>query len=225
MLPSEMLHALQHAGNYVVSAQRDGETVGATIGFFGHYEEQLHLHSHITGVSGNSQLASVGHALKLHQRAWCLDRGITTVTWTFDPMVRRNAYFNIAKLGAEVAVFRPNYYGVMTDGVNASDETDRVLVHWRLLDETSTTPAGAARLARKARPWLSVGVDQEPVVTETQDIGWCDIPDDFSALRLTDPPRARRWRHALRGTLGAALGEGGSVIGFSRDHGYLVRRT
>lgn len=57
------------------------------------------------------------------------------------------------------------------------------------------------------------------------DLGWCELPDDFTALRLAGPHKARRWRHALRGTLGAALGIGGRVVGFSRDSGYLVRRT
>ena len=39
-------------------------------------------------------------ALKQHQRAWALSQGIREVTWTFDPLVRGNARFNLVKLGA-----------------------------------------------------------------------------------------------------------------------------
>ena len=76
----------------------------------------------------------MGFALKLHQRAWCLDRGITLMEWTYDPLVARNAYFNLSKLGATVAEYLPDFYGVMGDGINRFDESDRILVHWPLED-------------------------------------------------------------------------------------------
>ncbi len=41
----------------------------------------------------------VGHALKLAQRAQCLDQDIHLVRWTFDPMIARNAWLNLGKLG------------------------------------------------------------------------------------------------------------------------------
>ena len=44
----------------------------------------------------------IGRAIKLHQREWAAANGIATIVWTFDPLVRRNAWFNIAVLGADV---------------------------------------------------------------------------------------------------------------------------
>src|SRR4029077_16138055 len=74
----------------------------------------------------------VGFALKLAQRAVCLDHGIDEVRWTFDPLVARNARFNLAKLGAEgVAVFR-EFYGPMEARRNPEDRSDRFEVRWRL---------------------------------------------------------------------------------------------
>ena len=63
----------------------------------------------------------VGRALKLAQRAHCLDVGIEEVRWTFDPMVARNARFNLVKLGAEATRLLPDFYGEMTDRLNRDD--------------------------------------------------------------------------------------------------------
>ena len=57
----------------------------------------------------------VGHALKMHQRRWALERGLSTITWTFDPLVARNAYFNLAKLGATPVHYYEDFYGELGD--------------------------------------------------------------------------------------------------------------
>ena len=74
----------------------------------------------------------VGLALKQHQRRWALGRGIMTIEWTFDPLVRRNAYFNLVKLGARVVGYEPAFYGAMHDAFNDGDDTDRAVVRWNL---------------------------------------------------------------------------------------------
>src|SRR5205814_244313 len=97
ILPVGVLRAMLHAGNYGAAAYRDSELVGAVVGFLGQDRSGPYLHSHILGVSAKKQGSNAGFALKMHQRAWCLDIGIRKVTWTFDPLVRRNAYFNLQK--------------------------------------------------------------------------------------------------------------------------------
>ena len=52
--------------------------------------------------------------------------------WTFDPLVARNAYFNLHKLGAVADRFERNFYGEMTDTLNRGERTDRVVVRWDL---------------------------------------------------------------------------------------------
>jgi hypothetical protein len=66
------------------------------------------LHSHVTGVVDSMRHAGVGRAIKLHQRDWAAERGLDWITWTFDPLVRRNAWFNIAILGADVHSYLPD---------------------------------------------------------------------------------------------------------------------
>jgi predicted GNAT superfamily acetyltransferase len=137
---ADVLRALAHAGCYVAAAHERDRLVGASAGFLGGANGDLHLHSHITGVAPDAQGRHIGLALKLHQRQWCLDRGIDVVTWTFDPLVRRNAWFNLHRLGADVVEFVPDFYGAMTDGINAGEASDRCVVRW-LLPDAAARPA------------------------------------------------------------------------------------
>src|SRR5215207_2218313 len=111
----DLLCALAFTGQYVVTARRGGELVGGAVGFRTEEGGSPRLHSHITGVRPFAQGGNVGFALKLHQRVWALRRGLTGINWTFDPLVRRNAYFNLTKLGATAELYRVNAYGQMAD--------------------------------------------------------------------------------------------------------------
>lgn len=106
-----------------------GPMVGASFAFHG---ADGHLHSHVTGVLADWQGRGLGLLTKLHQRAWCLQHGIARVTWTFDPLVQRNAHFNLERLGVSLVEYLPSFYGPMTDGINAGDDTDRAFVVWHL---------------------------------------------------------------------------------------------
>ena len=146
---TELLRALTKAGNYVAGAYDGSELVGACVGFFG-APAGRELHSHIAGVSRAALGRSVGFALKLHQRAWALRHGVATIAWTFDPLVSRNAYFNLAKLAATPAEYLPNFYGGMHDGINGGDETDRLLVRWDLESPSVRAASAGAVQARDA---------------------------------------------------------------------------
>lgn len=114
----EMVRAISYAGGYVAGAFDEDQLVGASVGFLG---SDLHLHSHITGVTAAAQSHGVGYLLKHHQREWCLERGISTIEWTYDPSIARNAWFNLQRLGADVVSFEPDFYG---------DGADRFVVRW-----------------------------------------------------------------------------------------------
>ncbi|MCA1708195.1 MAG: GNAT family N-acetyltransferase, partial [Actinobacteria bacterium] len=115
VITSSLARAFAHSGNYVSAAFRDGQMLGASVGFLGQDQSDFHLHSHVTGVGPSVQTKGVGFVLKQHQRAWALERGLRTIRWTFDPLVSRNGYFNITKLGAEIVGYYPNFYGAMLD--------------------------------------------------------------------------------------------------------------
>lgn len=126
-----LLIALEHAGNYAVGAYQDNDMVAAAIGFFGSPAASM-MHSHIAGVSAAAKGNGVGAAMKLHQRLWCLERGVTTLEWTFDPLILRNAGFNLNRLGAQLEEYLPQFYGQMRDATNVGQGSDRALIRWHL---------------------------------------------------------------------------------------------
>lgn len=229
-LGPELVRAMSAAGSYVaVAADPSGAVVGASLGFIGFHEGRIDLHSHITAARPSAR-GGVGYALKMHQRAWALERGIDTIRWTFDPLVRRNAWFNLAKLGARIAEYLPDFYGTMTDGVNAGDKSDRCLAEWQLVGPAAVAAARGERqdvdeataLAAGAVAALAVGEDGGPRRGPSGRVLLCAIPDDILALRASDPDAASSWRSAVRDVLGGALAEGLAVEGITRSGSYVL---
>jgi predicted GNAT superfamily acetyltransferase len=170
-VPFELLRAMRHSGTYVGGAYRGTELVGAAAGLLA---DDGSLHSHILAVRPAARGRRVGFAVKLHQRSWALERGITTVTWTFDPLVRRNAQLNLVTLAARAEGYLEDFYGAMGDDLNAGAPSDRLLVSWPL---TEADVAAAAEGARRFAPepdaqtvlLLSEGAAGEPATAATPD--------------------------------------------------------
>jgi predicted GNAT superfamily acetyltransferase len=232
IMAPEALTALAHAGAQVSGAYRDGELVGATAAFLGLADDgEVFLHSHVTGVLPGADGRGVGRALKWHQRAWCLQRGIGRVRWTFDPLIRRNAVFNLVHLGAGVVAWHDDVYGRMQDERNAGAPTDRLVVDWDL-DAPRVLAAAQGRAAEPdiaalrrsgAHPLLQVADDGTPRLAPADAPRLLvQIPPDIETLRREDPDLAVAWSAALRATLGDGLGRGLRVSGFSRDGWYVL---
>ena len=233
----DLLRALTKAGNYASGAYdaASGALVGACMGFFGP-PSRAELHSHIAGVVPAGLGRSVGFALKVHQRAWCLRRDVRLIAWTYDPLIRRNAYFNLVKLGARPVEYLRNFYGVMDDAINGGTETDRMLVHWDLRSDVARdASAGRPRPAsfdaersRGAVVALSAGPDGLPVPGLPLPGGpgprrlLVGVPADIEAMRLSDPAGAAAWRTALRDVLSPLADGGARVTGFDRNGWYVV---
>src|SRR2546421_5372480 len=211
-----LLRALAHSGNYVAGAYAADRLVGAAVAFFG----IDHLHSHITGVDRTAQAKGVGYALKQHQRGWALARGLTHVCWTFDPLVRRNAWFNLHKLGATATVYLPDFYGALADGINAGDASDRLYIDWRL-DALAGDPDAA-----DARMLLDAAGDEPVVAPSPPGDGalLVSVPEDIESLRRRDRELAVRWRYAVRDALLDPLNRGYRISGITRDGRYVLER-
>jgi len=233
-LESDVLKALALSGNYIAGANVDGRLVAGLVGWLGGQPpDQLHLHSHILGVLAGSQVRGLGFGLKQHQRAWCLERGVKAIEWTFDPLVRRNAYFNLNKLGAEARDYLVNVYGEMTDGLNAGEESDRILVQWRL-DSQVAEEAAAGRPhdppEEDLKRWnlealLAVGADGEPVPgSSSARVLLCQVPEDIVEIRRSQPQRGREWRMAVRTALKGAFEAGYRITGVTRTGWYVLER-
>ncbi|HEX9889850.1 MAG TPA: hypothetical protein VGA69_10260 [Nitriliruptorales bacterium] len=229
LVPFELLRAMSHGGNYVAAAQVDGQTIGAAFGFRALHDGEPVLHSHILGVLGSIRSRGVGFALKQHQRVWCLERGLSTMTWTFDPLVRHNAYFNLSRLGADVAAYLPHFYGQMDDAINGGD-SDRLLIRWDLESERAAAGARRDPLAPRAHDVdaavaLLTDKDGQPVLSDVDgEVVRCQVPTDIVALRRSDAEAAASWRGALRNTMSTRLADGYRVGGITRDGWYLLSR-
>ncbi|MFI9551917.1 GNAT family N-acetyltransferase [Nonomuraea endophytica] len=215
-LALDLMCAFAHTGGYVGGAFLDGELAGVAAGFIA---GDRSLHSHVAGVAAGARGRGVGRALKEHQRAWAADRGLSAVSWTFDPLVRRNAFFNLARLGARVVAYLPDFYGPMHDGINDGGPSDRLFVTWPTwAADPSPAPDGAERGV--------VVVDESGTVHEHDgaDVLRCATPADVEALRTAEPREALRWRAAMEDGLGGALARGYEVTGFTRGGWYLLAR-
>ncbi|WP_309067523.1 GNAT family N-acetyltransferase [Microbacterium sp.] len=196
------LRALQQSGNYVVGIfeNEDGQErmVGASIAFFG-VPARRTMHSHITALLPEYRGRGWGRELKEHQRQWAFSREVGNITWTFDPLVARNAHFFLTVLGARVTGYAVNQYGIFGGG-DAGDESDRLDVEWALAD-IAKPPA------------------EDAIVASVQ------IPRDIETMRVEDPAAAHEWRTALRGRIEEQLGRGLKIAGFDGARGYLFVRA
>jgi predicted GNAT superfamily acetyltransferase len=227
---SDLLRALAHGGNYLAGAYADGRMVGALLGFFSGQDRPDQLHSHILGVEPLARSRGVGFALKVHQRMWALERNLKTVTWTFDPLVRANGYFNVTKLGARGVEYLVNFYGDMDDSINGGDETDRILLHWDLENPAVRSLAAGETAIVDLDPLigrLSAGLDPNDlpgVPAGDADFVLCQTPVDIVALRQNDPRLAREWRMMVRAVVSGAMARGLRLSAMTRSGCYVLTR-
>jgi predicted GNAT superfamily acetyltransferase len=225
LIPREMLRALGDSANPPIGAfdEAGGEMVGYVLGWIAaDPQDGLVVHSHMLAALPDRRHRGVGYALKLAQRAQALDAGITVVRWTFDPLIARNAWFNLGKLRAVADRFHRNYYGEMTDIVNRGERTDRLVVRWDLAHERADVPLEGAGVLLDRRgdeprpepaPRGELPPPGRPVLVR--------IPRDHEAMRRGDPALARRWRDAVAEAIEACLATGRIARGFVRDEGYV----
>jgi len=192
VVPFDLGLAVLHVGAYASAAYDNEEMVAATFGFRGVYQGKQILHSHVTG----SFKPGAGFALKQHQFNWAKEQGLDGITWSFDPLVRKNCVFNFEKLGATAVEYLPNFYGTMTDEINAGDDSDRLFVYWDL----------AAKRPSDVHSSDSVSVE---------------IPQDIAQLRKTDLLSAQEWRKQTRALIEPLLAKGWTISGM-KDRTHLL---
>jgi len=197
-----LLQAMVHSGSYLSGAFINNKVVGAAFAFPA-TNSGLHLHSHMTAVLDAYRDKGVGYALKIDQWNWAKKQNYSHLSWTFDPLVRRNAKLNIVKLGVDISAYYPNFYGAMPDALNAGDESDRLMVSW----STDTDEPKARQLIAHPKP--------DDILIE--------IPEDIVAIRSKNQSESMNWRRQVRDQFLAAFQKNCKVIGFSANNEYVVR--
>ena len=229
-LGRELVRAMQHAGCVLIGAADEGreDLVGFVLGFGG-FSEGPHLHSHMLATLPQRQSGGVGYALKLAQRAAALEAGLDEIRWTYDPLLARNAWFNLMKLGAAGNAFLPDFYGEMIDLLNAGDRSDRFEVRWYLRSARAVVAAAGSPVPEPEPgggvPILEAAGDPAaPVPVETgrppEPGATAAIPSDYLALRRADPALGMRWREAAGRAFAACFDAGLVPVAVSRSGVY-----
>lgn len=217
VVPMHMLITVVHNGGLVLGAFQEEKIIGALFGFPGLEKipdgpRPKHC-SHMMGIHPDHRDSGVGFALKRAQWQMIRHQSLDHATWTYDPLLSRNAYLNIAKLGAVCSTYRRSEYGDMRDGLNAGLPSDRFQVDWwvntrrveQRLSQDSRPALNLAHITRSGlRPFYPLhttdGLPHPPEHVPTLDdrLLLAEIPADFSDLKSKDFTLARDWRFFTR---------------------------
>lgn len=235
VVPPTVLQVCQRVGGVASGAfTPDGRLVGFVFGISGVRGGAPAHWSDMLAVRPEARRRGLGRRLKLHQRRHLLAAGVERVYWSFDPLVSRNARFNLVALGAEPVEYVPDMYGDTASVLHRGLDTDRLVVEWRLRDpEVERILAGdrpeAPPEAREAPVATVAPAGAEPAPPPRAPWVRVELPADVEHLKAADPEAARRWQRHLRRAFTASFDDTRArVAGLHHDAAagrwfYLVR--
>lgn len=207
VVPLDIILATVHAGGYAAMVLQGEKVIAGSYGFLGQRDGELILHSHATA----SLAPGVGFELKQHQLRWASARRVSAITWTFDPLIRRNCVFNFEKLGAQAIEYLPNFYGAMGDVINVGDESDRFFAYWSTSSKSESLQSASqtAISNENGAPILRSFDSREPF--------WVELPVDIESLRKVNALLTHQWRLQVRAVLQDVMESGGRVVAMRKD--------
>lgn len=232
-----MLVSLTRNGGSVIGALHNGEVVGAVISFIGVEDTEsdrpamanLKLVSQRMAVHPEHRNAGVGYELKLAQRQYAIRQGLRLITWTFDPLISRNAHLNIRKLGAIAQGYYRDYYGTDDSPLVKAESSDRLFVEWWVTSNRVEQRINGRRGALSLRQYLDGNANilnpailgdsglprpSESVGAPQSTLALLEIPTDFDAIVAADLPLAIAWRQHTRESLENMVAGGYAVTDF-----------
>lgn len=241
-VPATILKVSQQIGGVTAGAFGPDETLlGFVFGMTGVQEGRLVHWSDLLAVDPAARNMGLGHRLKMYQRELLIPLGVETMFWTYDPLVARNAYLNIVKLGARPAEYIVDMYGAETQSaLHGALGTDRFIVAWDLGADAdkrrAATGAGRSGDEHSSAPVVSTvprdGIAADTCATRLVDapVVLVEIPQDIEQMIAGDYESAVKLRAATRRAFSHYMGSGYKVTGFS--HGvpgdryfYILSRT
>jgi len=201
----QLLTAVKYGG-LVLGAYDGDRMVGLSYSFVGLHAGRPIWCSHMLAVLPGYRRQGTGLQLKLEQRRIALERGITTIHWTYDPLELVNGTLNISRLGGIARTYLRDLYGSMQDGLNAGLPSDRLVVEWEL-DSERVRQAVAGEVAP---------------VPEGEELPIPVLPN-FREIRRKSPGEALQWRLALREALEGAFRAGFTLTGVE-GYQYILTR-
>jgi len=200
--PVRHLIVTRNAGGFILGGYDGEKLIGFVLSVPAFWHGGPAFYSHMTAVLPDYQSHGIGARLKWSQRARALGLGVKYIKWTFEPVKARNAYFNLEKLGAIVAEYAVDFYGVdytAAQGHEIGLASDRLFAEWHLTSPKVEALAGGT-------PWNEA---REPVTA-------IEVTDQWSLLVESDVEAAHREQLRVRGEFLDAFGRGLVVGGFKR---------
>jgi predicted GNAT superfamily acetyltransferase len=201
--PVRHLIVTRNAGGFTLGAYDGERLVGFVLSVPAFLRGERAFYSHMTAVLPEYQSYGIGRRLKWAQRDRSLAEGVKFVKWTFEPVKARNAYFNLEKLGAIMADYEVNFYGVdytTAPGSKIGLASDRLFAEWHLESEKVLALAAGKKFS----------IDSEPAAEVV-------IMNDWAALVARDPAAALAEQERIRADFQTAFARGLVARGFRRD--------
>jgi predicted GNAT superfamily acetyltransferase len=204
------LIATVHAGGTIqIAESSDGQPIGFAYAFPALRGGIPHLHSDLLAVLPEYQKRGVGLRLKWSQRDEALARGVSLITWTFDPLQARNAHLNLRRLAASATEFLPDFYGITTSALHHGLPTDRLMVRWDLNhprvfkriedgDPPPTVPTPALPRVNEVKWQAGWPVSSEPRLDLDGPQLPLEIPPEWDVICRSAPRVAEDWHGKVR---------------------------
>ena len=218
VVPATLLHVVEYVGGLAAGAfDRAGDMLGFVFGINGVRDGEIVHWSHMLGVRERARNLGLGRRLKEYQRKRMHDLGATRIFWSFDPLMSKNAYFNLNRLGAEVVEYVPDMYGTTSSPLHLGMPTDRLIVSLRTDGRgerrsavlSADYPVMSAFPRDHDRPMPSNATSTPAVLIE--------IPADILGVLSRSTSTAAQWRLGVRAHFQWALSNGYAVAGLLRD--------
>ena len=227
LVPEHMLLSIARYGGHIHAAYDGIKMVGLLMGFLGadiEPNEPSDAPSHLYVMSKRMVVLpeyrgqKIGEHLKQAQRQFAQQHNIQLVLWTFDPLLSRNAYLNLHKLGAVGQKYEKDYFGASAD--NPVLSADRLQVNWwvnhRSLDNTGETDFSIAPVVNG----VSLNDDGLLMPSDFQlienEILRLEIPMEFVPIERINPDLAKQWRNFIRHAFTELLNAGYLATDFAR---------
>jgi predicted GNAT superfamily acetyltransferase len=163
------------------------------------------FYSHMTAVDAEFQSLGIGARLKWAQRERALAAGVDYIKWTYQPVLARNAFFNIERLGVTINTYMPNFYGT---GAEANEskiqvlevDSDRLFADWHLLSPKTVALSKGERFVEPGEVLKTV-----------------EIPPDWNDFVVRDTKKAILEQERIKHEFQTAFADGLIVRGFERS--------
>jgi predicted GNAT superfamily acetyltransferase len=240
VIPKHLLHALQYNGSILLGAYDGEQMVGYTFGVLGTVPNlknridqvaaaRLQLYSHHLAVLPSYQGQGVGLELKLAQREYADKIGLRRISWTFDPLVTRNAWLNIGRLGGISNTYLTNFYGVLDGDI----PSDRLYLEWWItsnrvksridqqrkpLSYEALVGGGAILVNEASRNEQGILQPAEKLISYDQSfMVLVEVPANHKEIAAVDETLGLAWRTHIRHTFLELFAQGYVATDFARQ--------